>query len=194
MAYSSTKCKSLHHLSCHCIALYLIFPNYTLSPTFPNFESLLQQMEPAPNLVMNLYSQQKQEAHLERALTFMKAAHLDCPSNVFHPIICLLVSNCEWLTSQISVLNQNDKINQEIGDDDTEDTGEYTVSSDTEEDKLNHHQEVLHLRQTCRVKSVRTIKVPVWKKQSHANTVIPCPLGPNSRNLAAVMAPPLLKR
>jgi len=38
-------CKLLHHFSRYSIALNPIFPACTLSPTFPNFLSLLQQMD-----------------------------------------------------------------------------------------------------------------------------------------------------
>jgi len=79
-------CKFLHHLSRYCIALHFIFPAFTLSPTFSNFRSSLQQMEPMPSQVRNHYSQKNQEAHLERVLTFRKAANLHCPSKDRLPI------------------------------------------------------------------------------------------------------------
>jgi hypothetical protein len=44
-------------------------------------------------------------------------------------------------------MNQDDETEQEIGNEDSEDTGESTVSSDLEEDDLHHQQEVLHLCQ-----------------------------------------------
>jgi len=41
-------------------------------------------------------------------------------------------------------MNQDGKTNQEIGDDDSADTGVSTVSSDIEEHHLDHQQVVLH--------------------------------------------------
>jgi len=91
-------------------------------------------------------------------------------------------------------MNQDDETDQEIGEDDSDDTGESTLSSDIEEDDLDHQPEVLHLGQARQDKSLRTTRVPLPKKQSHADTVIARPPLPNSRNLPAAMAPPLLKR
>jgi len=89
---------------------------------------------------------------------------------------------------------QDDETDQEIDDDESEDTRESTSSSNIEEDDLDHQQEVIHLGQACRDKSLRTTRVPLPKKQSRADTVIAHPPLPNSRNLPAAMAPPLLKR
>ena len=83
---------------------------------------------------------------------------------------------------------------QEIGDDDIEHTGVSTLSSDMEEDHFVHQQEVLHLGQVRRDKSLHITRVPLPKKRSRADTVIARPPLPNSRNLPAAMAPPLLKR
>jgi hypothetical protein len=49
-------------------------------------------------------------------------------------------------------MNQDDETDQEIGDDESEDTGESTLSSNIEEDALDHQQEVLHLGQARRDK------------------------------------------
>jgi len=62
-----------------------------------------------------------------------------------------------------------------------------------EEDNLDHQQEVLPQGQTRRDKSLSTTRVALTKKPSCAHTVIAHPLLPNSRNLPAAMAPPLLK-
>ena len=94
----------------------------------------------------------------------------------------------------ISLIYQDDETEQEIDDNDREDTGLSTLSSDIEEDNLDHQQEVLHLGQVCRDKSLRTTRVPLPKKPSHADTVIARPPLRNSPNLPAAMAPPLLKR
>jgi len=42
-------------------------------------------------------------------------------------------------------MNQDDETEQEIGDDDSEDNRESTLSCDIEEDDLDHQQEFLHL-------------------------------------------------
>jgi len=91
-------------------------------------------------------------------------------------------------------MNLNDETDQEISDDDSEDTGESTLLSDIEEDDLNHQQVVLHLGQVRWEKSLRTTRVPLRKKQSHADTVVAHPPLPKSQNLPAAMAPPLPKR
>jgi len=49
--------------------------------------------------------------------------------------------------SPITILNQDDDTDPEIGEDESEDTGQFTVSSDIEEDDLDHQQEVLPLGQ-----------------------------------------------
>jgi len=91
-------------------------------------------------------------------------------------------------------MNQVDETDQEIGEDDGEDTSESTLSSDIEEDSLDNQQEVLCLGQTHRDRLLRTIRIPLPKKRSCANTVIARPALPNSGNLPASMVPPLLKR
>jgi len=91
-------------------------------------------------------------------------------------------------------MNQDDKSYQEIGNDESENTGESTLSSDIEDDYLDHQQEVLHLGQTHRDMSLYTTRVPLPKERSHADTVIARPLLPNSGNLPATMGPLLLKR
>jgi len=187
-------CKSLHHLSRYCTALNLTCPAFTLSPTFSNFRSSLQQMELTPSQVRNHYSPKNLEAHQDGALAFKKATNLHCPSNVCSPIFCLRASYCRWLISPISLMYQVDEADQQISNDNSEDTGESTVSSDIEEDDSDHQQEVLHLVQVCWDKSLRTTRVPLPKTQSHADTVIAPPPLPNSRNLPAAMAPLLLKR
>jgi hypothetical protein len=90
-------------------------------------------------------------------------------------------------------MNQDDETDQEIGDDDSEDTGEYTLLSDIEEDNLDHQQQVLHPGQARQDKSLRNTRVSRRKKQSCANNVIGRPPLQNSRNLPAAMAPPVLK-
>jgi len=90
-------------------------------------------------------------------------------------------------------LTQEGDSDQEIGDNESEDTGESTLSSDIEEDDFDHQQEVLPLGQAHWEKSLRTTSVPLPNKRCPAKTVIACPLPPNYRNPPAAMAPPLLK-
>jgi len=90
-------------------------------------------------------------------------------------------------------MTQDDETDQAIGDDVSEKTRQSTLSSDIEEDDLDHHQVVLHVGQACRDKSLRSTSVPLSMKLSRADTVIAHPPLPNSRNLPAAMAPPLLK-
>jgi len=95
-------------------------------------------------------------------------------------------------------MKQGDDTDQDIGDGESEgesaDTGESTLSSNIEEDDLCHQQEVLLLGQAHWDKSLRTTRVPLPKKRSHADTVIARPLLPNSRKPPGSMAPPQLKR
>jgi len=91
-------------------------------------------------------------------------------------------------------MNQYDETDHKIGDDESEDNGEFTSSSDIEEDNWDHQQEVLHLGQARQEKSLRAARVPLPKKRSRADTVIARPPLHNSRNLPVAMAPPLLKR
>jgi hypothetical protein len=84
---------------------------------------------------------------------------------------------------------------REISENQSEHPGESTLSSDIEEDDLdNQQQEILHLDQARRDKTIRTTRVPPPKKQSHADTVIACTSFPNLRHPAGAIAPPLLKR
>jgi len=82
--------------------------------------------------------------------------------------------------------------NQEIVDDESEDTGESTSSSDIEEHDLNYPQVVLFLGQVHQNKLFWTTQVPLQKKWSRADSVIARPPLPYSRNPAGTLAPPLL--
>jgi len=90
--------------------------------------------------------------------------------------------------------DDDDTDREEISDDDSEDAGESTLSSDIEEDNFDNQQEVLHLDQARRDELIRTTRVPLPKKQNHANTVFARTSLPNLRRPAGTMAPPLLKR
>jgi hypothetical protein len=50
----------------------------------------------------------------------------------------------------------NDDIDREISNDESQDLAESTVSSNIKEDDLDIRQEVLHLDQACRDKSIQT--------------------------------------
>jgi len=191
-------CNFLLHLSCYSIALNLLFTAYTLSPTFPNCLSSLQQMELTPSQVRNHYSQNNQQEHLETALAFKKAANHHFPSNVCLTIICLGASYCGWQISPNSLLKQDDVTDQDISDGEieigSEDTEESTLSSNIKEDDLHHQQEVLLLGQVHRDRSLQTSRAPLREKRRRADTVIARPLLPNSRKPPGSMAPPLLER
>jgi len=89
--------------------------------------------------------------------------------------------------------DENDT-DREIGENESEDLGVSTLSSDIEEDDLDNQQEVLHQDQACRDKTIRTTRVPPPKKRSRADTVIARTSLPNLRHPTGAMAPPLLKR
>jgi hypothetical protein len=94
----------------------------------------------------------------------------------------------------ILMKQDDDDVDREISNDESEDLGESTLSSDIEEDDLDIRQEVLHLDQARRDKTIRTTRVPPPKKQSRADTVIARAPLPNLRHPAGAIAPPLLKR
>ena len=87
----------------------------------------------------------------------------------------------------------DDDVDREISNDESEDLGESTLSSDIEEDDLDIRQEVLHLDQARRDKTIRTTRVPPPKKRSRADTVIARAPLPNLRHPAGAIAPRLLK-
>jgi len=190
---SSTMFNFLLHFSRSSIAHNLIFAAYTFFPIFPNFVSSLPQMEPTPRQVRNHYAQKNQEAHLERALAFKKAANLHCPSNVSLPIIFLCTVCYGWLKSPISSIKQDDYTDLQLSEDKSEDPRESTRSSDIQEEDFDQHQVVLLLGQVRQVKSLLTTSVPPPKKRSHADPVIARPLLPHSWNSAGEMPLPLLK-
>jgi len=88
----------------------------------------------------------------------------------------------------------DDDTDREISNDESEDPGQSTLSSDIDEDDFDIQQEVLHLDQARRNKTIQTTRVPPPKKRSRADTVIArAPLS-NLRHPAGAIAPPLLKR
>jgi len=76
-------------------------------------------------------------------------------------------------------MNQDEASDQEIGDDESEDTAESTLSSEIDEHNLDHQQEVLYIGQARQEKSLRTTRVPLPKIWSWADIVIAHPRLPN---------------
>jgi len=89
--------------------------------------------------------------------------------------------------------DDDDTDREEFSDDDSEDTGESTLSPDIEEDNLDNQQAVLHLDQARCDKIILTTRVALPKKRNRADTVIARTSLPNLRHPAGAMAPPLLK-
>jgi len=80
-----------------------------------------------------------------------------------------------------------------ISDNESENPGESTLSSDIEDDDLDNQQEDRHLDQARRNETIQTSMVPLPKKPGHSDTVIACTLLPNLQHPAGAIAPPLLK-
>jgi len=93
----------------------------------------------------------------------------------------------------IRVKQHNNDTNQEISKNESEDHGEFTLSSDNEEDDLDTQQEVLHLHQACRGKKIRITRVPLPENQSRADTVIARTSLSNLQHPAWTIVPPFLK-
>jgi len=93
----------------------------------------------------------------------------------------------------ILMKEDDDDIDREISNDKSEDPGESTLLSDIEEDDLDMRQEVLHLDQAHRDKTIRTTRVPLPKKRSRADTVIAHAPLPNLQHPVGAIASPWLK-
>jgi len=72
-------------------------------------------------------------------------------------------------------MKQEHYIHQELDDYKLWDTAEFTMSSDIEEDSLNHQQGVQHVGQVCQGKTWLTTSVSLQKEWSRANSVIAQP-------------------
>jgi len=95
----------------------------------------------------------------------------------------------------IDPINQDDDdTDREIRNEQSQDPCESTLSSEIEEDDLDIQQEVLHLDQARRDKTIRTTKVPLPKKRSRADTVIPRTPLQNRQHPVTAIALPLLER
>jgi hypothetical protein len=105
--------------------------------------------------------------------------------------IVLEIANVRAIIRKKQDDNDTDR---EISQNESEDLGESTFSSDIEEDDLENQQEALHLDQVCHKKTIQTRRVPPPKKRSRADTVIAYTSLPNLRHPAGAMVPPSLKR
>jgi hypothetical protein len=85
----------------------------------------------------------------------------------------------------------DDTDREEISDDNSDDAGDSTLSSDIQEDILDNQQEVLHLDQACHDKIIRTTRVPWAMKRNFADSVFARTSLPNLRHPPWAMAPPL---
>jgi len=72
----------------------------------------------------------------------------------------------------ILMKQDDDHTDREISNAESEDPRQSTLSSDIEQDDLDLRQEVLHLDQARRDKTIRTTRVPPPKTRSRADTVI----------------------
>jgi len=104
--------------------------------------------------------------------------------------IVLEIANVQAI---ILMKQDDDDTDREISNDESEDPRQSTLSSNIEEDDLDIRQEVLHLNQAYRDKTIRTAEVPLPTKRSCADTVIARAPLPNLRHPAGAIAPPLLK-
>jgi hypothetical protein len=88
----------------------------------------------------------------------------------------------------------DDNTHREISEIECDDLGESTLPSDIEEDDLDNYQDVLHLDQARRDKTISTTRVLPPKQWSHADTVTPRTSHLNLLHPAGAMVPLLLKR
>jgi hypothetical protein len=78
------------------------------------------------------------------------------------------------------LMNYDDKTDQAIGDVESENTRESTISSGIEDDDFDHQQDVIHLDQASQAKVLHTTTVPLPKNRSRADTVFAHSPLPNS--------------
>jgi len=93
----------------------------------------------------------------------------------------------------ILMKQDDDDTDREISNEEIEDPGVSTLSYDIEEDKLDIRQEVLHLDPARHDKTKQSTRVPLPKKQSHADTAIAHTPLPNLRHSVGAIALLLLK-
>ena len=152
-------------------------------------------MEPMASQVRIHYSQKNQEVHLERALAraFKKTANFIADQMFELQPSCIVLEIVNVRAINHMKQDDDDTDREEISDDDSEDAGESTLSSDIEENDLDNQQDVLHRDQVRRHMIIQTTRVPLPKKQNRADTVIARTSLLNLRHPARAMAPPLLK-
>jgi len=88
----------------------------------------------------------------------------------------------------------HDDTDREISNDERQDPGKSTLSSDIEEDDLDIQQVVLHRDQAHREKRIQITRVRLPKKWSRGDTVIARAPHPKLRHPAGAIAPHLLER
>jgi len=93
----------------------------------------------------------------------------------------------------ILMKQDDDDTDREISQNESEDPGVSSCSSDIEEDDLDNQLEVQHLDKARCDMTIRTTRVPLPKKRSRADTVIAHTSLPNLWHPARAIAPPLLK-
>jgi hypothetical protein len=90
-----------------------------------------------------------------------------------------IVLEIAYVRAIIQMKQDDDDVDQEISNDESDDLGQSTLSSDIEEDDVDIRQVVLHLDPAHREKTIRNTRVPPPKKRSRADTVIACAPLPN---------------
>jgi len=93
----------------------------------------------------------------------------------------------------IQMNKDDDNTDREISCGESEDAREATYPSKIEEDDLDIQQEVLHVDQARRDKTIWTTRVPLPKNRSRADTVIARTPLPTLQHPVVAIAPPLLK-
>ena len=131
---------SLLHLILHLLLLHSVPHSTTLL-------SFLQHMEPMRSRVRKNCSQKKEEARLQRAPALKKVANHYHPYDVCLSIVCLHASYWGRLLCLISWVMHNYNTYYGISDDESEDTGDSSISFCIEADNLNYQRAFSYLRQ-----------------------------------------------
>jgi hypothetical protein len=107
-----------------------------------------------------------------------------------HSSVLLETTNVQAI---ILMYQYHDDIDQELSNNKCEDPGEYTLSSNIEEDDLDNWQDVLPIDQACCNRKVHTTRVPLPKKRCCAYTFIAWTELSNLQHPVGTIAPSLLK-
>jgi len=126
--------------------------------------------------------------HCRRQLIFIANQMFELPTQLSS--IVLQIANVRAI---IQMNQDDDDTDQEINNDESEDTGEFTLSSNIEEDDLDIRQVVPHSDQVRCDKTIRSTRVLLPTKWSRADTVIAHTPLPNLRHPVVAIAPLLLK-